>query len=204
MKFVGQPESVEKRRKLEQLIHTQFHETIHETVSTAYTLALYFSPSLSYEAMCRVIGELEQQTNFLSTTPTPSRLFEIPVLYGGEEGPDLAIVAEHNGMTEEEVIVHHTAGTYPVTMIGFVPGFPYLEGLSAKLHTPRKTTPRISIPAGSVGIAGGQTGIYSISTPGGWQIIGRTNRQLFLPDQDPPSLLQAGDRVKFVAVGGLK
>lgn len=200
IKFEEHAESIDMRRKIEQQVDLEFHDYIFETVSTAFTVALYFDPTLSYQKMSEVIDQLEQQTTFDKVEPAPSRLIEIPVVYGGEEGPDLSIVAEHNGLTAEQVIAYHTAEIYPVTMIGFAPGFPYLEGLSEKLHTPRKRTPRRSIPAGSVGIAGGQTGIYSLSTPGGWQIIGRTHYQLFSPDQDPPSLLQAGDRVKFVAV----
>lgn len=125
------------------------------------------------------------------------RTVSIPVCYGGEYGPDLEYVARHHNLTPEEVISIHSEGEYLAYMIGFAPGFPFLGGLSEKIATPRRSSPRTSIPAGSVGIAGMQTGVYPISTPGGWQLIGQTPIKLFLPEQNPPSLLQAGDIVKF-------
>ena len=125
------------------------------------------------------------------------RLIEIPVCYGGELGPDLSFVAQHNQLSEEEVIELHSSGEYLVYMLGFAPGFPYIGGMNKKIAAPRKETPRLSIPARSVGIAGEQTGIYPIETPGGWQLIGRTPKELFLPDENPPALLQAGDRISF-------
>ncbi|MFP3888234.1 5-oxoprolinase subunit PxpB [Priestia filamentosa] len=128
------------------------------------------------------------------------RQVSIPVCYGGDYGPDLDHVAKYNNLTKEEVIHIHSNGEYLAYMIGFAPGFPFLGGLSEKVATPRRSSPRASIPAGSVGIAGMQTGVYPISTPGGWQLIGQTPIQLFLPNQNPPSLLQAGDRVKFVSI----
>ncbi|MBP1962462.1 inhibitor of KinA [Paenibacillus aceris] len=125
---------------------------------------------------------------------------EIPVCYGGEFGPDLADVAAYHHMTVEEIVSRHTAQIYPVYMIGFAPGFPYMGGMDERLVTPRKSVPRPRIPAGSVGIGGAQTGIYPFETPGGWNLIGRTPIALFRPDSDPPSLLRAGDRVKFVSI----
>ncbi|MGU3397456.1 5-oxoprolinase subunit PxpB [Priestia aryabhattai] len=125
------------------------------------------------------------------------RTVSIPVCYGGEYGPDLEYVARHHNLTPEEVTSIHSEGEYLAYMIGFAPGFPFLGGLSEKIATPRRSSPRTSIPAGSVGIAGMQTGVYPISTPGGWQLIGQTPIKLFLPEQNPPSLLQAGDIVKF-------
>lgn len=128
------------------------------------------------------------------------RTVEIPVCYGGRFGPDLEEVARINGLTPKEVIDIHTAGEYLVYMIGFAPGFPYLGGMSEKIAAPRRSSPRTSIPAGSVGIAGMQTGVYPLSTPGGWQLIGNTPLDLFRPHEQPPSLLKAGDMVKFVSV----
>ncbi|MFT0803059.1 5-oxoprolinase subunit PxpB [Bacillus swezeyi] len=128
------------------------------------------------------------------------RTIEIPVCYGGRFGPDLEEVARINGLTPKEVIDIHTAGEYLVYMIGFAPGFPYLGGMSEKIAAPRRSSPRTSIPAGSVGIAGMQTGVYPLSTPGGWQLIGNTPLDLFRPHEQPPSLLKAGDVVKFVRV----
>jgi inhibitor of KinA len=128
------------------------------------------------------------------------RIVEIPVCYGEEFGPDLEFVAKHNGITEEDVIRIHSNGEYLVYMIGFAPGFPYLGGMSEKIAAPRKASPRKAIPAGSVGIAGTQTGIYPFETPGGWQLIGRTPLSLFQPASTPPTLLQAGDIIRFTPI----
>lgn len=131
--------------------------------------------------------------------PPPGRLVEIPVRYGGDAGPDLAEVAAHGGLTPEEVVRRHTAAEYVVYFIGFQPGFAYLGGLDEALHTPRRAEPRVTVPAGSVGIGGAQTGIYPLATPGGWQLIGHTALPLFDPAASPPTLLAPGDRVRFVA-----
>lgn len=127
----------------------------------------------------------------------PPRTIEIPVCYGGDHGPDLEFVAQHNGLSIEEVIAIHTGASYTVHMIGFAPGFPYLGGMSEKIAAPRRESPRVTIPERSVGIAGNQTGVYPISTPGGWQLIGRTPTRLFLPKKEIPSLLRAGDTIFF-------
>lgn len=128
------------------------------------------------------------------------RLVEIPVVYGDEFGPDLEYVANFNKITPEKVIDIHFKNEYLVYMIGFAPGFPFLGGMNEKIATPRKDSPRLSIPPGSVGIAGKQTGVYPLETPGGWQIIGRTPLDLFLPEMSPPTLLQAGDKIRFVPI----
>ena len=127
------------------------------------------------------------------------RKIDIPVVYGGDSGPDLAEVARHTGLSPAEIVKRHTAAEYIVYFIGFQPGFPYLGGLDPKLATPRRSEPRIVVPAGSVGIGGSQTGIYPSASPGGWQLIGHTGLQLFDPSKNPPTLLQPGDRVRFVA-----
>lgn len=127
------------------------------------------------------------------------RLLEIPVRYGGEDGPDLTDVASHCGLSPAEVITRHSAVTYQVAMLGFAPGFAYLLGLPRELATPRVATPRLRVPPGSVGIAGSQTGIYALATPGGWRIIGRTHLTLFDAGLSEPFLLHAGDRIRFVA-----
>lgn len=129
-----------------------------------------------------------------------TRTLTIPVLYGGDDGPDLAALAAHAGIAIEDVIARHTSVDYSVAMLGFAPGFPYLLGLDATLAMPRLATPRTRVPAGSVGIGGLQTGIYPQAGPGGWQLIGRTPLRLFNAHRDPPSLLRAGDRVRFVAI----
>ena len=125
------------------------------------------------------------------------RIVTIPVHYGGSCGPDLQEVAEYHGMTPAEVIALHSAVIYRVYMIGFSPGFPFLGGLDPRLHTPRKQSPREKVPAGSVGIADQQTGIYSLDSPGGWRLIGRTPLRLFDLSREEPLLLGAGDRVLF-------
>lgn len=126
----------------------------------------------------------------------------IPVCYGGEEGPDLEYVAKAHRFSLSEVVRLHTAPVYRVGMMGFTPGFAYLMGLNSKLATPRLTNPRTKIPAGSVGIAGRQTGIYPLESPGGWQLIGRTDVVLFDPNQEPHFLLSPGDVVRFVVADG--
>lgn len=130
--------------------------------------------------------------------PVTPRTVEIPVRYGGEHGPDLEQVARHTGLTGQAVIERHAAGTYDVLCLGFQPGFPYLHGLDPALNTPRRKTPRSRIPAGSVAIGADRTGIYPSSSPGGWHIIGRTDRVLFdAENPEHPTLLLPGDRVHF-------
>jgi KipI family sensor histidine kinase inhibitor len=126
------------------------------------------------------------------------RVVELPTVYGGEFGPDLGFVASHNGLTEAEVIEIHSSTSYLVYMMGFSPGFPYLGGMSPRIAAPRLHTPRTAIPAGSVGIAGEQTGVYPVESPGGWRLIGRTNVRLFDVHRDPPFLVEAGDYIRFV------
>lgn len=124
----------------------------------------------------------------------------IPVCYGGEYGPDLSSVCKHTGLSEKELIRIHTGTDYLIYMLGFTPGFPYLGGMDRRIATPRLKTPRTKIPAGSVGIADKQTGIYPIDSPGGWQLIGRTPLKLYDPFRDPPVLLSAGNYVRFKAI----
>lgn len=128
-------------------------------------------------------------------------LVRIPVVYGGEFGPDLEDAARYCGLTPEQLIQRHARPEYVVHMIGFAPGFPYLQGMDESIAVPRKAVPRAKVPAGSVGIAGKQTGIYSLDSPGGWNIIGRTPLTLFHPFADPPTLLKAGMRIRFEPVG---
>lgn len=130
------------------------------------------------------------------------RLVEIPVCYERDCAPDLAEVAERTGLTTKEVIQLHLAGEYLVYLVGFAPGFPYMGGLDERLATPRRAEPRRRVLPGSVAITGTQCGIYPIETPAGWNLIGRTPRRLFRPENDPPVLLQAGDRVKFRQING--
>ena len=139
----------------------------------------------------------------IEATPDPQRgedrpVVEVTVRYGGDDGPDLGDVARNAGLAEEEVIARHAVATYTVGFIGFSPGFAYLLGLPEELATPRLETPRTRIPAGSVAIGGAYTGVYPRATPGGWRLIGRTDRELFDPTRAPPTLLTPGDHVRFV------
>ena len=127
-------------------------------------------------------------------------VIELPVVYGGEAGPDIQNVADHAGLTIEQVVDIHSSVDYRVYTIGFAPGFPYLGGLDSRIATPRLKTPRILIPAGSVGIAESQTGVYPNESPGGWQIIGRTVTKLFDISSHTPSKITPGSRVRFVPV----
>ena len=135
--------------------------------------------------------------NAIDASSVDGREIEIPVVYGGNDGPDLEAVARHTGFSTREVIECHTGADYVVYFIGFMPGFAYMGGLDPALATPRHTQPRLSIAAGSVGIGGEQTGIYPLASPGGWQLLGRTSLALFDPAQQPPTLLRPGDHVRF-------
>ncbi|HJU43356.1 MAG TPA: 5-oxoprolinase subunit PxpB [Vicinamibacterales bacterium] len=128
---------------------------------------------------------------------------EIPVQYGGDGGPDLGAVARFADCSEEQVIARHSQRIYRVYMLGFVPGFSYMGRVDPTIAAPRHRVPRLHVPAGSVGIAGGQTGVYPVESPGGWQLIGRTTTRMFDANRDRPSLLSAGDLVRFVPVAQL-
>lgn len=135
-----------------------------------------------------------------STEHTPGRVVEIPVCYGGEFGPDLKDVAAARGLSPDRVVDVHAGAELAVRFLGFSPGFAYLSGLPEEIHCERLSRPRVRVPAGSVGIAGGQTGVYPSDSPGGWRLIGRTPLKMFDPSRDVPSLLSIGDRVRFVRI----
>ena len=162
----------------------------------------YCSLLIQYDPMVLRYGPLRDKLKDLVTQldeveMPPKQVVEIPVAYGGEYGPDLGEVARAHNISEEEVIRLHSEPEYPIYMLGFVAGFPYLGGMNKAIATPRKTSPRLKIEAGSVGIAGEQTGIYSVQSPGGWQIIGRTPLKLYDVEREEPVLLKAGQYVKF-------
>ncbi len=161
----------------------------------------YISVYVEFDPQLWGFGELRAAIAALAQaprTPAQPRLITVPVCYGGAWGPDLGAVAARNGLTEEEVVRRHLAPTYEVAFIGFTPGFPFLTGLDEQLVTPRLPVPRRRVPQGSVGIAGEQTGIYPVASPGGWRIIGRTGLSLFTPTSAEPVLMRPGDRVRFV------
>lgn len=158
-------------------------------------LVVYDQLTVGYAGL---IEQLKILAEGLKGVEIPDReVVEIPVVYGGEYGPDLGIVAQLNSLSEDEVIKRHSEAEYPIYMLGFVAGFPYLGGMDKSIAAPRKQTPRLKIPAGSVGIAGQQTGIYSVESPGGWQIIGRTPLKLYDADGEKPILLRAGQSIRF-------
>ncbi|MFZ5916001.1 MAG: 5-oxoprolinase subunit PxpB [Chloroflexota bacterium] len=196
----GIDEAINRRvRSLAALLAQESLDGLGEAVPTYRSLLVHYDPlRLDYAAIERWVWE---RTNRAETFPLPPpRRVEMPTVYGGAFGPDIEFVAAHNGLSVQDVIRIHSGSTYPVFMLGFTPGFPYLGGLDAAIAAPRLDTPRTHVPAGSVGIAGQQTGIYPIDSPGGWRIIGRTPLKLFDPYRSPPTLLAAGDCVHFVPV----
>lgn len=183
-------------RKVSALLESRPPEWMIEFIPAFTTVSIFYNPILApYDLVKTQLAHLLTQ---LGEVPSVhSRTIEIPVCYGDEFGPDLEFVAQYNQLTPREVIDIHTAGTYSVHMIGFAPGFPFIGGMSEKIAAPRRESPRLRIPERTVGIAGMQTGVYPIETPGGWQLIGRTPLRLFRPEHDIPSLLRAGDKVIF-------
>jgi len=175
-----------------------------DLVPSYATLAVHYDPvawaagGRPFEALRAELGRLWAGAG--AAAPPAPRQVEIPVCYGLEYGPDLDTVAAHCGLSRDEIVARHTAAEYRVYMLGFSPGFSYLGGLDPTIAAPRRETPRIKVPAGSAGIAGMQTGIYPMESPGGWQIIGRTPMRLFDPGQEEPCLLRPGDRLRFVPV----
>ncbi|MBC7840821.1 MAG: 5-oxoprolinase subunit PxpB [Gemmatimonadaceae bacterium] len=168
-------------------------------VPAIQSLTLHYEPTLL--TFVSLENYIRATLATLRIVPAPTRApIEIPVCYGHDVGPDLDVVASTHRTSTAAIIEAHTAGLYTVAMIGFLPGFPYLEGLATALHTPRRAAPRTGVPAGSVGIGGQSTGIYPCRSPGGWQLIGRTPRALFDPNRPSPSLLAPGDQIRFVAI----
>jgi inhibitor of KinA len=186
---------------------------IREAVAGYTTLLVHYDPLvLDYAQALEWVQERAEEARQAGVAEDPAALggndilpaprrVEVPVIYGGEGGPDLEFVARHNGLTPEEVVRRHSARDYPVYMIGFTPGFPYLAGLDERIAAPRLSSPRQVAPAGSVGIAGQQTGIYPVDSPGGWRLIGWTPLKLFDPQRQPASLLAPGDVVRFLKKG---
>lgn len=199
----------QKLSQITQYIEKEPFEGFIEVVPSYNSLTVYYNP-----IDVHVFYNLENMTAFAKVrniiqgymkssdhiAEPKSRIIRIPVVYGGDFGPDLEYVAHFNQLSVDEVIDIHSRADYLVYMIGFAPGFPFLGGMDDLIATPRKSSPRPVILNNSIGIAGKQTGIYSLETPGGWQIIGRTPLDLYLPNQHPPSLLQSGDYVRFVPI----
>jgi KipI family sensor histidine kinase inhibitor len=189
----------EKVRRLALAIQAEAMAGIIETVPTYRSLLIIYDPSiLPIKDLKRGLEKVEEG---LLQNPLPApKLTHIPAVYGGIYGPDLEEVAKYHQISPEEVIRLHCSKPYLIYMIGFMPGYPYMGELPEALVTPRLKTPRLFVPKGSVAIAQRQTGIYSMDSPGGWQILGRTPLELFDPEKDPPALLQMGDFVQFYRI----
>jgi inhibitor of KinA len=167
-----------------------------ECVPGYAAVTVHYQPHIvRYPELCRTL-EAVVETGMDAALP-PAYLVTLPVLYGGAQGPDLKFVAEHHRLSVDQVIELHSRPEYLVYMIGFAPGFPYLGGLPEELATPRLEKPRISTPRGSVAIGGSQTGVYSVESPGGWRVIGRTPVPLYDFTLERPTLLEAGDHLRF-------
>jgi len=193
------PEIHRQVRALSQAIEEAEIPGAREVIPAYRSMAVHYDPQeTSIEDLCLRIRELESRPD--AHDVSGSRRVRVPVCYGGDLGPDLPYVAQHNGLTEDDVVAIHSGATYLVYMIGFLPGFPYLGGMSGKIATPRLPEPRTRTPAGSVGVAGTQTGVYPIESPGGWRIIGRTPIELFVAHEVPPARLWMGDSVEFVPI----
>ncbi len=199
---VGDEISPEVNRSIRHLLNAIDSANIPGLQALAPT---YRSILVYYDPLTAGVDDLQQRISDLYADLQDAdlgayRVVEIPTLYGGEYGPDIDFVASHNGLTEDEVIEIHTGSDYLVYMVGFNPGFPYLGGMSEKIATPRLPTPRVRMVPGSVGIAERQTGIYPLASPGGWRVIGRSPIRMFDSGREPPSLVQAGDLVRFTSI----
>ena len=191
------PETNRRVRDLTVAVDAAAIAGVYDLMPTYRSLLIYFDPlATSYSGLLQELETIEKNLNEASLERP--HVVRIPTLYGGEHGPDLEFVAQNAGISTDEVVDIHSGADYLIYMMGFSPGFPYLGGLSEKLHTPRLETPRTEIPAGSVGIAESQTGVYPVASPGGWRLIGRTPVKMFDQEKEPPSLLAAGDYIRFV------
>lgn len=194
--------SVEINRKIAavvQMMRERQVKGVVDIIPAFCSLLVNYDPRVvSYDEIYKELDELAQMD--ISAGAGHKKIFEIPVCYGGEYGPDIANIAEHAGISEEEVIRIHTSSDYLIYMLGFLPGFCYLGGLDERIHTPRLKNPRLKIPAGSVGIGGSQTGIYPLDSPGGWQLMGMTPVKTYDPNRKNPILYEAGDYIRFVQI----
>ncbi|WP_462411163.1 5-oxoprolinase subunit PxpB [Neobacillus sp. Marseille-QA0830] len=198
----GDKISVDIHREIQEFISRLRVEKIQGIIEwvPAYTnVAIYYRPEIiGYHTLVSKLTKTYEQNH--QPVALTSKVYEIPVYYGGEAGPDLSYIASYTGLSEAEVIRLHSSQEYLIYMMGFVPGFPYLGGLPAELAVPRLTHPRLNVLPGSVGIGGSQTGIYPSGVPSGWRILGRTPIKLFDMESSPPVLLSAGNFLKFVPI----
>ncbi len=189
----------EKVRRIALLLYQEHNQGIEEVVPSYSTLAIFYDPDqVSVQELTLLLDQCEQKLTKIQSDE--ARIITIPVCYGGSFGPDMEDVARHSRLDTSEVIHRHSSPIYRIYAIGFAPGFCYLGGLDKGLHIPRLKTPRTFVAAGSVGIAGSQTGIYPQNSPGGWRIIGRTPLTLFDASRAEPCLYRAGDSIRFLPV----
>jgi KipI family sensor histidine kinase inhibitor len=184
---------------LARLATERLHGRVRDVVVGYCSLTVYFDP-LEEDAAALAAELQEMDAHAIEDIPVEGRAIHVDVCYGGEYGPDMAEVAAYAGGSEAEVVALHTAVSYRVYMLGFIPGFAYMASVHPRLALPRRPTPRVRVPAGSVAIAAGQTGIYSLETPGGWHVIGRTRAAPYDPARSEPFLFTPGDQVTFRAV----
>ena len=187
------------RQVIEQIKALQLDGIIELVPTYCALLVQYDAMVYTYSDICKIL-EPTLQESVMDSANELVTIVEIPTVYGGEFGPDLGFVASHNHISEAEVVSIHSGTDYLVYMLGFIPGFTYLGGMDPRIATPRLSSPRTLIPAGSVGIAGEQTGTYPSDSPGGWQIIGRTPVTMYDMSKKQAALLQAGDYVRYVSI----
>ena len=201
------PATAARVHRLATALKAQLLRGVTDVVPAYSVVVVYYNPSevptsgqqLAWEQVAQWV---EQRTHAaVDVEQLPAREFVIPVCYGNEFGPDIESVAKQNHLSVDEVIRRHSLAIYKVRAVGFSPGFPYLEGLPAELHAPRRATPRTVVPAGSVGIGGGQSGIYPLASPGGWNLVGRTPLRLFRAELSPAAMLGTGDTIRFKPIG---
>lgn len=193
------PKINQKITGLVSLFKDQKIEGVIDFIPAFSSLLINYDPRIiAYRRLKKITEDL--LTIEISNNQLKKRIFEIPVCYGGEYGPDIVFIAKNAQLTKEELIQIHSGTDYLIYMLGFLPGFSYLGGLDERIHTPRLNNPRKAIPAGSVGIGGSQTGIYPLESPGGWQLLGRTPIKTYDPEREEPILFEAGDYIRFVPV----
>ena len=193
------PEVSQRVRRLHLALQQAEIPGFIEAIPTYRSLLVHYDPLRIKPGKLRHKLERLEQGAEEKEFPEPM-VIELPVVYGGQFGPDMEFVASHNGLSAEEVVQVHSGTTYLVCMLGFMPGFAYLGWISPQISAPRLETPRVRVPAGSVGLAGNQTGVYPVESPGGWRLIGRTPVRLFDVHRQPPAVLKVGDYVTFVPV----
>ena len=193
------PKINQKITGLVSLFKDQKIEGVIDFIPAFSSLLINYDPRIiAFRRLKKITEDL--LTIEISNNQLKKRIFEIPVCYGGEYGPDIEYIAKNAQLTKEELIQIHSGTDYLIYMLGFLPGFSYLGGLDDRIHTPRLNNPRKAIPAGSVGIGGSQTGIYPLESPGGWQLLGRTPIKTYDPEREEPILFEAGDYIRFVPV----